>query len=249
MATTSRLKPTHGDRSSRIRTAWVQARAKRSWTTRTSSRLSPAASSSVSISATTTTIGRERSQPSDSACAAVRCASPARPARASRMNSARYLLSTVATACCLVTASAATVAARSSRWTSSAVRVRVDEKATSRPWSAVPATIRTMARRNQPSSRPPCGPGPPRLRTPTGSCSMTNRPVRSKHGWAVAAASSSEAPALARTRPSVVVTTAAPSSSPTSCSQRSARSPPVRTTWTSARCTSSARASSWACSP
>ena len=64
--------------------------------------------------------------------------SPARPASGSRRNSARYLPSTAATACSLVMASAATVAARSSRCTSAAVSGRSGEKATSRPWSEAP---------------------------------------------------------------------------------------------------------------
>ena len=68
---------------------------------------------------------------------------PARPASASRRNSARYLPSTAATAWSLVIARAATVAARSSRCTSSTVSERWLQKATSRPWSKWPAAMRT----------------------------------------------------------------------------------------------------------
>ena len=55
-------------------------------------------------------------------------------------------LSTAETACSLVMARAATVAARSSTRTSSAVSIRWLQKAASRPWSSDPATIRTAAR-------------------------------------------------------------------------------------------------------
>ena len=61
------------------------------------------------------------SQPRESAWPVTRSAEPARPARASRRKSAWYLLSTAETARALVMASAATVAARSSRCTSSSL--------------------------------------------------------------------------------------------------------------------------------
>ena len=54
-------------------------------------------------------------------------------------------------------------------------------------------------------------------------------------------------PAMARTRPSVVVTTAAPPKKPATASPSSASAPPASTIRTSTRCTSSSRSSSAAC--
>ena len=152
------------------------------------------------------------SQPIDAACDTASAESPARPARASRRNSARYLPSTAATACSLVMARAATVAARSSMWTSAAVRGRCGENAPSSPWSDDPATILTNARVLAAEAG---------SRGPTGSLSTTSRPVRSKQPSARACSMSSSAPAIASTRPSVVVTTAAPEKKPATASQSS----------------------------
>ena len=138
-ATTSWLKPITGARGSRTAIAWFHARAKRSCRTPTSSGERVECASSSSVSATTTTSRRSMSHPSAAACATASVGEPARPARASRRNSARYLLSTAETACSLVMARAATVAARSSRWTSSAVSDRSPTKAASRPWLRLPA--------------------------------------------------------------------------------------------------------------
>ena len=77
---------------------------------------------------------------------------------------------------------------------------------------------------------------------PTGSFSVMSRPVRSKQSSASACSSSPSEPALARTRPSVVVTMAAPSRNRTSCSHRSTE-PPARTICTRTRWTSSSRSS------
>ncbi len=82
------------------------------------------------------------SHPRAVAWATTSAGGPARPESASRRNSARYLLSTAETACSLVMARAATVAARSSRWTSSAVRTRSSTKTARRPWLVWPAAMR-----------------------------------------------------------------------------------------------------------
>ena len=136
--------------------------------------------------------------------------SPARPARASRRNSARYLPSTAATACSLVMASAATVAARSSRCTSAAVSGRSGENAPSRPWSEAPATILTKARVLPGASRRRAGP-PARSRRAGGRCGRSSRGRGTR-------STSASSPAIASTRPSVVVTTAAPPKKPATAS-------------------------------
>ena len=147
----------------------------------------------------------------------------------------RYLLSTAETAWALVMASAATVAARSSRCTSSALISRSEEKATSRPWSSEPATMRTTTRDG----------GRAAGRTePTGSASTMNRPDPSKQPRS---STCSRPPALASTRPSGVVTMATPPQMPTSSSHRRSSPPPVSTIWTSAWWASSERASTAAC--
>ena len=67
-ATTSWLKPATGTLVSRARTACTQARTNRSCSERTSSGERVVSSSFSSVSATTTTIGRAMSQPSEAAC-------------------------------------------------------------------------------------------------------------------------------------------------------------------------------------
>ena len=171
------------------------------------------------------------SQPSELAWATASTGEPARPARASRRNSARYLLSTAETAWSLVMARAATVAARSSSRTSSTVRCRWLQNAMRTPWSRWPATMRTAER----LAVGPSGRGP------IGSASVSRRPVRSKHSRDSAWSSSRCEPARAMTRPSVVVTITAPSRKPTTCSQRSSSEPPARTICTRARSASSSR--------
>ena len=135
-ATTSWLKPTTGALGSRTCTVRAQAVANRSCAERSSSRVRVLGVSLGSVSATTTTIERPMSQPRESAWPVTRSAEPARPARASRRKSAWYLLSTAETARALVIASAATVAAPSSRCTSSSLISRSEENATRRPWSS-----------------------------------------------------------------------------------------------------------------
>ena len=135
-------------------------------------------------------------------------ASPARPARASRRNSARYLLSTAETACSLVMARAATVAARSSRWTSSAVSGRSPTNAAEQP--VVEAARRRSAPwragvRRRAASRMPTG-----SRSVIEAAGAVEAVEGQGCGEVVLAAG------LASTRPSLVVTIAAPPRKPAS---------------------------------
>ena len=120
--------PTHGARGARSRTTRIHAEANRRCTASTCARSSPCFSSSASISATTTATGPDRSHPSALAWMTTLSWSPARPTRMSRRNSARYLVSTIATSWSLVSARAAIRAARSRRCRSAGPRSRAGRR-------------------------------------------------------------------------------------------------------------------------
>ena len=173
-----------------------------------------------------------RSQPKPSACSSTYCSSPARRRNRSRRKSPWYLFSTAVTASSRVISSAATAAARSRAWTSSA---------------EIGPSARTQTRRAR--SVPPGG--HPQRRAPArrrrGTPSPSTRSTRTRPVGSTRSAAASRSPQVVGQGRGPLAAVGGGEQHPdvqdraTSSAIRP-RSPPSSTIWVSAVCSASTRA-------